>query len=198
MKAYVTVVLALLSILYGGCEGGSSTTVFPSDFNVDYPPVRWAYITMHVEPDSIALGDSVVVTWDIASATECLLTVSTAPDSPTRIESSGRLVFWPTTNTIYSFKAKGTGTYWTGKEDSVRLGPWRYRLTTHFGFGGYIMQDRDSADYLGGTAVKLTAIAFPGWIFAGWDDGTSLSFENPRTQYMWKDEVLEAKFQQLR
>lgn len=71
-----------------------------------------------------------------------------------------------------------------------------FALTVNVVGKGLVQKDPDQATYAQGTEVKLTAIADPGWAFAGWS-GDSSGTESPTTIVMDSDKTVIATFTKI-
>lgn len=147
-------------------------------------------ISIAVTPDTIHLGDSVIVSWKSQNAIKCFF------NSLTEVAPNGQLVFRPQTNTVYSVTAVSADGINVTALDSVRLEPWRFTLSVTISGMGLVIKEPDTINYIEGSSIKLTAVPEVGWVFNGWS-GDFLGTANPVTINMNNNKNIVATFRQL-
>jgi hypothetical protein len=167
MKSIVKGMLLLLVVLGGGCADISTTSVDPCGLGG---------VFVKAEPDSIGLGDSVVVSWNSHFVEWCVLSVGSGGVGDSiqsfSVELNGSRTFRPEVNTTFHVYGGAKGDHTGGCTSNyfaeVHIGSGRYYFQTEVEGMGRVMRTPDSAAYFRGSQVQLTAIPDSGYRFVRW------------------------------
>jgi uncharacterized repeat protein (TIGR02543 family) len=170
---------------------GDGTATSASDFVVIVPPVISSFT-----PTEGPVGTEVTVTGSGFSGTTSV-TFNGLAASAFTVDADAQLratvPSGATDGPISVTNAAGTGT--SSSSFTVTTAPVQYSLTVNVVGSGSVGLDPPGGVYDAGTAVALTAMPDPGWVFTGWSGDLS-GTANPASLTMDADKDVTATFEQ--